>query len=499
VVELDGRIDARAVYISWEGIGVIVTCEECSTSFQLDEERIPATGANVRCSRCKHAFFLPNPSASQAEAADSIAAAAAADSAVGIPPVAEDPSPGAAESSRGAEPEEEDWQFSEEIRIEGDEDLNSSDAFGSGLDMEGGLDADALLENVSDQDIADAELDSSAQEQGSEVEAGLDLASGGESGLELESPNPTIEPAADDSDFGTVDDFSSLMEDDDVAPVDLGSDDERLPQGETPTSENSSHYAGSEAGSEAESGGTDDLGDPESWDLVGSDDSVAPRPPPERARVSFAEAILGSRDATDEEFGRSTYDDDAQAHSALWRGAAGLGRGLGWATTIASIATVLFLGLQSEWTRWIQAPQHVSMGPISAETTDAKWLETSRAGFLFVVEGQIRNTGNAIGTPSTLQIVWLDGQGGRLPASPIMAGERLSETVLREASPDDLATQITMAARAFHSAPLAPGESRAFEAIALESEMPGKARRVLLEMTDSSSTIQPSIAADPEE
>ena len=88
---------------------MIVTCEECSTGFQLDKERIPATGANVRCSRCKHAFFLPNPSASQAEAADSIAAAAAADSAVGIPPVAQDPSSSAAESSRGAEPEEEDY------------------------------------------------------------------------------------------------------------------------------------------------------------------------------------------------------------------------------------------------------------------------------------------------------------------------------------------------------------------------------------------------------
>ena len=55
---------------------MIVTCESCSTSFQLDESRIPPTGARVRCSRCKHAFFLANPAASQAEAVHSIAAEA---------------------------------------------------------------------------------------------------------------------------------------------------------------------------------------------------------------------------------------------------------------------------------------------------------------------------------------------------------------------------------------------------------------------------------------
>ena len=125
---------------------MIVTCEECSTSFQLDESRIPASGARVRCSRCKHAFFLPNPATSESDALHSIAEQAAGSDAAAAPSATEDlnesswdglggdnvPSPGAfpdADPSEGPaaspdpEPDldEEDWQFSEEVRIEGDD------------------------------------------------------------------------------------------------------------------------------------------------------------------------------------------------------------------------------------------------------------------------------------------------------------------------------------------------------------------------------------------
>jgi len=42
---------------------VIVRCERCDTRFKLDESRLPARGARVRCSRCKHAFFVQPPGA----------------------------------------------------------------------------------------------------------------------------------------------------------------------------------------------------------------------------------------------------------------------------------------------------------------------------------------------------------------------------------------------------------------------------------------------------
>jgi predicted Zn finger-like uncharacterized protein len=40
---------------------MIVTCASCLTKFNLDESKIPGKGAKVRCSRCKHVFFVAPP------------------------------------------------------------------------------------------------------------------------------------------------------------------------------------------------------------------------------------------------------------------------------------------------------------------------------------------------------------------------------------------------------------------------------------------------------
>jgi predicted Zn finger-like uncharacterized protein len=37
---------------------MIVTCESCKTKFQLDSARIKGMGSKVRCSQCKHVFFV---------------------------------------------------------------------------------------------------------------------------------------------------------------------------------------------------------------------------------------------------------------------------------------------------------------------------------------------------------------------------------------------------------------------------------------------------------
>lgn len=40
---------------------MIVTCASCLTKFNLDDSRIPAKGAKVRCSRCQHVFYIVPP------------------------------------------------------------------------------------------------------------------------------------------------------------------------------------------------------------------------------------------------------------------------------------------------------------------------------------------------------------------------------------------------------------------------------------------------------
>ncbi len=90
---------------------MVVRCEKCSTRFRLDESRIPPTGARVRCSRCKHAFFLAP-------------GAGASETPIGPPPTTEDldePLAAASCSEPPPEPEtlddddESQWEFSEEL------------------------------------------------------------------------------------------------------------------------------------------------------------------------------------------------------------------------------------------------------------------------------------------------------------------------------------------------------------------------------------------------
>jgi predicted Zn finger-like uncharacterized protein len=102
---------------------LIISCEQCQARFELDEARIPAKGARLRCSRCKHAFFVPHPSASREEAIAEVVAEATGPEGAGAPGIAEDlPGPGdtdpnlsqslaAAEGSRAGD---EEWEFNED-------------------------------------------------------------------------------------------------------------------------------------------------------------------------------------------------------------------------------------------------------------------------------------------------------------------------------------------------------------------------------------------------
>ncbi len=46
---------------------MIITCASCLTKFNLDDSRIAAKGVKVRCSRCKHVFYVVPPPETQEE------------------------------------------------------------------------------------------------------------------------------------------------------------------------------------------------------------------------------------------------------------------------------------------------------------------------------------------------------------------------------------------------------------------------------------------------
>jgi predicted Zn finger-like uncharacterized protein len=114
---------------------LILTCERCETRFRLDEKRLPEGGARVRCSRCKHAFFVNPGGAPAPEVVHQLAEAAATQTRPPAPapswdleedangrtahsvhharaPVAPDPAVADFE-------EESDWRFEDEMQLGG--------------------------------------------------------------------------------------------------------------------------------------------------------------------------------------------------------------------------------------------------------------------------------------------------------------------------------------------------------------------------------------------
>ncbi len=457
---------------------LIVTCQECSTSFQLDDARIPAAGARVRCSRCKHAFYLPNPSASQSQAIQAVVDEAIQGKLARSPDAAHDLT-----SANGADPEEDDWQFSQEIRVAGDEPdegerARASSPHPDSFDLTGdfgrGFDPDTLsrAEPATPLPTATAAAATSTRPKATATPAPAAAAA-------TPVKAPASEPRGEESSFGSIDDFSALIDDEDVS-IDLATE---------PVPEASRHAPRFEplAAAPAVTGASDDLGDPESWDIVGGDgarqakSAVAAlvRPPAVAAKTKKV------ADKTPLDLFADTdlppIRDDQDESPATYQRFVGVGKLVGWCVTALSIAVVGNSLMRPEWSRWPVARQRVEIGPFIAETTRTGWLETSRAGFLLVVEGELRNTGSQPVAPVPIQLALLDRSGERLAAPPIRAGQPFAELALRESRPEELSTQVHQSISGWLATPLAPGEVRRFTAISRANELPEAAHRVLLE------------------
>ncbi len=473
---------------------LIVTCNECSTSFQLDESRIPASGARVRCSRCKHAFFLPNPSASVTEVVDTIAEEVAEDPTAGLPAATTDLAGldgSIASEANPAEPEaelddeEEDWQFTEEIRTEADDDPDDEENFGSETDFSEGFDegslSDGTLEgNLESEPVLAAEVvDDEVHNQNGvlDVEEKSELEGSIGESLEItavdelsELDQDGLESGRDDSSFGDVEDFSALTED-----ASLDADNHASMLGAEAIDESAS-------GVYVQPGSTEDLGDPESWDLSPDADFASPKP-----SIAGLVDTYSSGSSDDSRFSASSdsaldpadFDAELREQSKMAAGLKLLGSGLGWLGVVVAISVVAYLSFAPEWQRWNVIQQTFTERSFSAQTTTTRWVDTSRTGPLLIVDGIARNSGREAVWPTALQVSLLDALGGEISDSAVSIGLPLSEWVIREGSTAELKESMAIAAERFRTSPMGPGESRAFQAII--ASLPPTARRFVLE------------------
>jgi predicted Zn finger-like uncharacterized protein len=99
---------------------MIITCASCLTKFNLDDARIQPKGVKVRCSRCKHVFYVVPPPETQEEIAEGLESFAKYHEELmgpGEKKPEPPPEPKAKEEESAPEGEEEAFLFSEKAPV----------------------------------------------------------------------------------------------------------------------------------------------------------------------------------------------------------------------------------------------------------------------------------------------------------------------------------------------------------------------------------------------
>lgn len=395
---------------------MIVTCQNCDTSFHLDDARVPPGGVRVRCSRCKQAFFLRHPEVSPEDlihetARDALVADlnrapdTTQDLVSAVETVSENPPIAEADSD-----DEPDWEFNIDpplieaepeplLNPEAPADFSETDNFGS---------------------------------QAHPLESEFDLAS------EETTQRETV--------FGSVDDYSSLMVEDSSQAANPSGPSEPL----------CTVDGGALGHREAESGFKTSVSDPtpapgsfaEDFLSGGFDEA------PTDSKAFLARLPLKSKQAPDPvsdlepvagEFqwgAGSTLDVkviDGPVARSLSRGWIWTGRLIGWSLTLALMAVVLGAGLWPQGFHGGQAGWAVPGAPFRIHEVTPSWVETARGDWRLRIRALLaEGAANPHAHAGSLRVTLTDrnGQPVAIPAQAL--GRPLSEFLIREGTPSAL-------------------------------------------------------------
>jgi len=409
---------------------VIITCSQCTTRFQLDESRIPDEGVKVRCSRCKHAFFVKRPALE--EASDRITAESLARAAW-----EEAPTQGASDGDEGGSPGAARQSGREEAPAVADEEERTS-LFGRMGDLHGG-------------DAPEEESDWTFNEDPDEAS---------EEGGPFVAPSPPAAAEAPANDpMNEL--FDAGEEPEEPSLEDLGRPEEWDLLGDE-----------AEAG-EAEASAAAARGDEED---AGPAALEAPARAQEGDRTGSAQELPGAL-ASGSGAAEAVLDlGAAESSPSVWRHAASR---LAWATVALlalCIAGASILGV------WVQAPAWPSatmVAGLRAEEVEGRFVENATAGFLLVVRATLRNPGDAPRlAEGPVRVRLLDAGGETLAVAPV--ARRIPEAALRLGELAALQRRFRAGGQELAWTPLAPGE--ALEVAALFPEVPDGARAFRFEV-----------------
>lgn len=516
---------------------MIITCAECATQFQLDEARVPESGIRVRCSLCKHAFFVAHPDALDDAAGDP--ATRVVRDVLDAEPV------GAPEATHdlehldalpdvrggGGERDEESWEFGDGGPPPDASGPEPRDHFDESF--EAARDAvDDLLGSPWQAPEPPAASFPVEEEKGAasdawEPPAGIDgPAPSDEPLLPLQSEDPwavaawseraasgprpevVAPPSPDSLDFDLADpsDAARLASDGlpdlDDRPAGLGDGPADLDAGPAELDAGPADLDELDVGDEGAAFDDDALGDAlESFETAAeavdsdpfeeglaspdrADDHATPEAwgleaPCDRGGVE-ADAMRapGELEATQSAapaigFGMPLELEPRSGRLLAWLARAG--NALGWGA-VAILAAAALWGSVAPRSAPARASGWQALAGFEATDVEGRWVENTTLGPLYVVSGELHNPGSETKAPGAKLVVrLLDAQGQPIDAATASVGPPLGVLLLREGRPEDLREHGEAGALELARTAVAPGARIAFEAAVLD--LPDDARR----------------------
>lgn len=414
---------------------MIVECSECQTRFQLDDSRVPASGIRVRCSRCKHAFFLKPPGADPDEALHEVAEEAARSPAAPGSTQDLERVQAAGAGSESEDDEAGDWEFNADVPEPAGEDDSGpapSAAEESPLRVAGIDDEDEGQEfgedDLKSEDLSAAEEPfESAPATGHKPEP-----------VEMPTPGPDTPVGRlgagerDESAFGSVEEIG-----------DLG--------------------AGTSADATGEGG--DDL---EDWDFFGDAETTASAIDELSSgggRGAAASDESGAREAG-APTGLDSLADSVRRESTLMPWIQGAGHFVGWVAVLGLLGLGFARGLWPGWASSETGARVARVGGFQVASVEAHWIDSARLGRLLVVTGELRSPPAGHAAPlGPLQLTLLDDSGRPLEHPGVPIGLPLSEGVLRESGRPAFSASRRDAVDRLSSLRVAPGASVHFQGV----------------------------------
>ena len=373
-------------------ISVFITCGNCDAEYELDDSKIPAGGARLRCTNCDHSFVIVPPEASDLQRADDLARDALSTEAPG----GADPDP-----KEEAAPEEDfdpdgesDWEFNEEVGLsEPEEEEEDAPEPEPAFDQSGDWGELSTAEDAVDE----------AFQSGGSIEA--DAAS--------DVDDLLGEIAAADSQRGEL--TSDLTSGSELPGEGLGG---------------AAAFDGAAGGPAADgSDSFEDLSDGDPDPPAANDVSAGPE------NAVAAAARDGARAEPQVKIAVAMVHDSST--NVRWTDR--ISEIAGWGSVLLMMIVALVVGLASN-----SSDARVTAGSwgdagFEADQIVGRWVDNAVSGSIYVVSGRIRRASGSDWTSrKALGIRLIDTTGRQIDGALIPLAPAIPERILRESSPSEL-------------------------------------------------------------